>query len=76
MSASLPLSRRCATWRSIQNAVLRAAFLAAETGSAVTEDLLFRAVNEEYHALGAWPEGPCCLPTSSDERVIRHEARW
>jgi AAA+ superfamily predicted ATPase len=37
---------------SIQNAVLRAAFLAAEAGSPVTEDLLFRAANEEYHVLG------------------------
>lgn len=37
---------------SIQNAVLRAAFLAAEAGSAVTEELLYRAANEEYHALG------------------------
>lgn len=37
---------------SIQNAVLRAAFLAAETGSPVTEELLFRAANEEYHVLG------------------------
>ena len=37
---------------SIQNAVLRAAFLAAETGSPITEDLLFRAANEEYHVLG------------------------
>lgn len=37
---------------SIQNAVLRAAFLAAEVGSAVTEELLRRAAYEEYQALG------------------------
>jgi AAA+ superfamily predicted ATPase len=37
---------------SIQNAVLRAAFLAAEAGSGLTEELLLRAGNEEYQALG------------------------
>ena len=37
---------------SIQNAVLRAAFLAAETDSAVTEDMLSGAAYEEYQALG------------------------